>query len=103
MQCALADGILGNPSVWVYTPSDADCAARGRLRIVIYWGDHRPAHFHAIGRGGEAVFNLNCPAGPPALREVYGLSRAEVGRIRRIIASELSVLCADWETMHGEA
>lgn len=73
------------------------------LRIVVYFGDHRPAHVHAIGRGGEAVFNLNCPDGPPGLREVYGLSRTEVGRIQRIIVAELSVLCAAWETIHGEA
>ena len=33
------------------------------LRVVVYPNDHRPAHVHVIGRGGEAVFNLNCPAG----------------------------------------
>jgi hypothetical protein len=32
------------------------------LRIVIYFADHRPAHVHVVGRGGEAVFDLNCPA-----------------------------------------
>jgi hypothetical protein len=42
---------------------------RGRLRIVIYLADHRPAHVHAIGPDGEAVFNLNCPSGPSELRE----------------------------------
>ncbi|MGA3075882.1 MAG: DUF4160 domain-containing protein [Bryobacteraceae bacterium] len=31
---------------------------------MIYPNDHRPAHVHAMGRGCEAVFNLNCPAGP---------------------------------------
>jgi hypothetical protein len=35
----------------------------GGVRVVIYLNDHRPAHVHAIGRGCEAVFNLNCPAG----------------------------------------
>jgi Protein of unknown function (DUF2442)/Domain of unknown function (DUF4160) len=35
------------------------------LRIVIYSADHRPAHVHVIGRGGEPVFDLNCPKGPP--------------------------------------
>ncbi|MGO9259223.1 MAG: DUF4160 domain-containing protein [Bryobacteraceae bacterium] len=34
------------------------------LRVVIYPNDHRPAHVHMIGRGHEAVFDLNCPAGP---------------------------------------
>jgi hypothetical protein len=73
------------------------------LRIVIYFADHRPAHVHVIGRGGEAVFDLNCPKGPPALREVYGLSRADVGRIREIVAGELSALCTAWEAIHGKA
>jgi hypothetical protein len=44
------------------------------LRFVIYPGDHRPAHVHVIGQGGEAVFSLNCRRGVPLLREVYGLS-----------------------------
>lgn len=73
------------------------------LRFVIYPGDHRPAHVHVIGKGGEAVFNLNCPDGPSALREVYGLSRADVARIRRLIAAHLPALCAAWELIHGEA
>jgi hypothetical protein len=46
---------------------------------VIYPGDHRPAHVHVIGKGGEAVFNLNCPDRPSALRD------------------------AAWELIHGEA
>ena len=35
---------------------------RGRLRIVIYPADHKPAHIHAIGPDGEAVFKsqLSC-------------------------------------------
>jgi len=42
---------------------------QGRLRIVIYPADHRPAHVHVIGPDGEAVFQLNCPRGPAELRE----------------------------------
>lgn len=41
------------------------------LRAVIYPNDHRPAHVHVIGKGGEAVFILHCPNGPPELRESY--------------------------------
>jgi hypothetical protein len=58
--------------------------------------------FMLSAEGGEAVFNLNCPKGPPILREVYGLSRADVARIRAVIAAELSVLCVAWEWIHGE-
>ncbi|MBV8186596.1 MAG: DUF4160 domain-containing protein [Alphaproteobacteria bacterium] len=73
------------------------------FRIVIYPADHRPAHVHAIGHGGEAVFFLDCPSGPPRLREVYGLSRSEVVRLRRALASEIPLLCATWEQIHGQA
>lgn len=73
------------------------------LRFVIYPGDHRPAHVHVVGQGGEAVFNLNCRKGTPVLREVYGLSRSDVARIRVLVTPHLSVLCAAWEAIHGEA
>lgn len=39
------------------------------LRVAIYPNDHRPAHVHVLGPGSEAVFVLNCPEGPPELRE----------------------------------
>ena len=39
------------------------------LRVVIYPNDHMPEHVHVIGGGGEALFNLHCPDGPPVLRE----------------------------------
>jgi len=48
------------------------------LRIVIWTNDHRPAHVHVIGPDGEAVFNLNCPDGPPELREGMGFRLAEL-------------------------
>ncbi|MEK7995992.1 MAG: DUF4160 domain-containing protein [Planctomycetota bacterium] len=73
------------------------------LRFVIYPGDHRPAHVHVIGRGGEAVFNLQCPKGPPVLREAYGLTRADVARIRATIIDHLRLLCSSWEAIHGQA
>jgi hypothetical protein len=57
----------------------------GRLRIVIYPADHRLAHVHAIGPDGEAVFNLNCPAGPSELRENYGSKRRTLGAVERLI------------------
>ena len=43
-------------------------------RVVIYSNDHRPAHVHVLGNGCEAVFELDCPYGPPCLRENYGYS-----------------------------
>jgi hypothetical protein len=73
------------------------------FRYVIFPADHRPAHVHAIGHGGEAVFNLRCPKGPPELRETYGLSRSDVADLRKIVARHLQVLCEAWEDVHGDA
>jgi len=71
------------------------------LRVVIYPADHRPAHIHVVGGRGEAAFILNCPHGPPELRESYGFSRAEVSRIKQLLAGKLSVLCDEWRKIHG--
>ncbi len=63
------------------------------LRVVIYPNDHRPAHVHVIGRGCEAVFKLNCPAGPVNLRENQGFQRAELNRIATALARHLPDAC----------
>ncbi|MCX7135400.1 MAG: DUF4160 domain-containing protein [Proteobacteria bacterium] len=71
------------------------------IRIVIYLNDHRPAHVHAI-RGDEfSVFELNCPDGPLELREAYGFSGTELKRIADAIATQLTLLCLKWRTIHG--
>jgi len=72
----------------------------GGLRVVIYPNDHRPAHVHVIGHG-EAVFILNCPEGPPALRESYGFNRSEVARIEAALADLVTTLCSEWRGIHG--
>jgi hypothetical protein len=41
----------------------------GKVRVVVYPSDHRPAHVHVIGPGWELVFDLNCPDGPPEIQE----------------------------------
>jgi hypothetical protein len=74
----------------------------GGLRVVIYPSDHRPAHVHVIGQGGEAVFILHCPDGPPELRESYGFKRPELGRIETALAGVVPALCAEWSAIHGD-
>lgn len=73
----------------------------GGLRVAIYPNDHRPAHIHVIGAGGEAVFTLHCPEGPPELRESYGFRLVELNRIAASIEAELDALCREWRTRHG--
>jgi len=70
------------------------------VRVVIYPNDHRPAHVHVIGRGCEAVFNLNCPKGPVEVRENYGFSRREIAQIESILTDPLNKLCGEWERIH---
>jgi hypothetical protein len=69
--------------------------------VVIYFNDHRPAHVHVIGRGCEAVFDLHCPAGPPVVRENYGLSRRDIAMIESNLKALVSLLCQAWEEIHG--
>lgn len=73
------------------------------LRVVVYPADHRPAHVHVIGARGEAVFNPNCPKGPPVLRESYGFDRTQVNRIRGNLAGpdRIVALCEEWSKIHG--
>ena len=71
------------------------------LRVVVYPNDHRPVH--VIGNGCEAVFRLNEPNGPPELRENFGFSAKEIGRIRNRLDANLGFLCDEWRRIHGEA
>jgi hypothetical protein len=73
----------------------------GRLRVVIYPNDHRPAHVHVIGDGCEASFFLGCPVGLAVLRENFGFSQADITRILEAVAAALSNLCERWRLIHG--
>jgi hypothetical protein len=73
----------------------------GGLRVVIWPNDHRPAHVHVKGAGGEAAFNLHCPGGPPRLRESYGFRLADLNRIEKALAAAIADLCAKWRAIHG--
>jgi hypothetical protein len=72
------------------------------LRVVVYPNDHRPAHVHVIGNGCEAVFKLNCPNGPPELRENYGFSPSDLTKIKAALTARTAHLCAAWSKIHGE-
>ena len=72
------------------------------LRVVIYPNDHRPAHVHIIGPDREAVFILNAPDGPVALRESVGFRLAEIQRIEKVLNGHLNELQAAWDRNHGD-
>jgi len=71
-------------------------------RVVIYPNDHRPEHVHVIGKGVEAVFEVNCPDGDIHLRENYGASRKEISRMRRELKKFQRLICEVWEEIHGQ-
>jgi hypothetical protein len=74
----------------------------GGLRVVVYPNDHRPPHVHVRGPGTEAVFLLNCPAGPPALRGSFGFTTVELNGIMRALTTNLAALCLEWERIHDD-
>jgi hypothetical protein len=53
------------------------------------------------GPAGEAIFRLNCPQGPPTLRESIGFKVAELNRLKASLMAELGRLCSEWERIHG--
>lgn len=71
-------------------------------RVVIWPNDHRPAHVHVKGTECEAVFNLDCPDGPPKLRESFGLRLAELNALADELTRAVDALCAEWEAIHGD-
>ena len=71
------------------------------LRVVIYPTDHRPTHVHVIGADGEAVFILNCPGGPPELRESYRFKHPALKAIQEVLTEALTALCREWSKIHG--
>lgn len=74
----------------------------GNWRVTIYPNDHRPAHVHVIGAGCEAIFVLNCPHGPPMLRESFRFRKPDLMRIETGLAEVLTELCARWSEQHGD-
>ncbi len=72
------------------------------LRVVIYPNDHRPAHVHVMNATEEAVFILNCPDGPPVLRQNFGFRGNDLARILERLQDEVARLCRQWSEQYGE-
>jgi hypothetical protein len=72
-----------NPSAWVYLRAITGYSFAmptvfriGATRVVTYPNDHRPAHVHVIGLGKQAVFNMHCSDGPPAVGRTTAFRRS---------------------------
>jgi hypothetical protein len=72
----------------------------GNLRVVIYPNYHRPPHAHALGRGHEAIFVLNCPGGPPELHANYGFNLRDLNSILEQLQRVVEHLCEAWNRIH---
>lgn len=72
------------------------------FRVVIYPNDHRPAHVHVVKPDRSAVFFLDCPNGPPRLRENDGLTRAELRSVATAISVQLAACCERWRAIHDD-
>lgn len=70
-------------------------------RVVIHSNDHRPCHVHVMSSEHEAIFDLNCPDGPPSLRENYGFGKAALNLIASQLQDNLANLCMQWRQIHG--
>jgi hypothetical protein len=55
---------------------------------------------HVVGPNAEAVYLLNCPDGPPELRESFGFRTAALNEIADVLRANLEALCAAWERIH---
>ena len=53
-----------------------------------------------MGGDCEAVFALNCPHGPVALRESHGFVLSAVNPNDAALTRELGVLCERWRAIH---
>ena len=73
------------------------------FEVVIYFNDHRPAHVHVLKAECEAIFNLNCPKGPPTVRENYGFSPTALNKIEDILTEKLQEFCERWRMIDGQA
>jgi hypothetical protein len=49
----------------------------------------------------EAIFELNCPNGPPSLRENYGSGKATLNLDASHLQDNLADLCRQWRQIHG--
>ena len=72
----------------------------GAARAVIDLNDHHPAHVHVLDVRQHAIFDLNCPAGPPDLQKNHGFSQVDANTFARRMQNVVGSLCTDCKTLH---
>lgn len=73
-----------------------------RYRVKVNSNDHNPPHVHAVGKGLEARFKLNCPDGPVECWDFHGPWRwMDLDELGDEIADRLQACCEKWSEIHG--
>jgi hypothetical protein len=92
-----------NPTALGYDAGMPTVLNTNGMRVVVYPGDHRPAHVHVMGADFEVVLTLNCPDGPIELRNIGAgkVTRTRIEKIRRSLVPHLTDLCFAWRKHHG--
>ena len=70
----------------------------GRLKFIVYFKDHRPAHVHVLAPDCEAKFNIsdgNCLSST-------GFSKKAVLEISKLVIKHSSLLEEAWREYEGE-
>ncbi len=70
--------------------------------VIIYPGDHEPAHVHVRDAGKEAIFILHCPDGPVTLRRAKGCTSADLRRYAAVLDEQVGHLCSAWEVLYAD-
>jgi hypothetical protein len=71
------------------------------FRFYVYYNDHTPAHVHVEKAGGEVLIFLGDEHTKPSIREVRGMSFANVKKAFTIAVREQQRLIKHWKRIHG--
>lgn len=73
-----------------------------RYSVTVHSNDHAPPHVHALGKGLDARFKLNCPKGPVEFWDHEGGWRLnDLNELGVEIAAQLTDCCRVWRNIHG--
>jgi hypothetical protein len=72
------------------------------FNIMIWTGDHGPAHVHAVGHGHDPAFFLGCESGGVRLRGKSRLPASEIAALTGFISENRDILCKAWKELHDD-
>ena len=70
----------------------------GPFRIIIFVNDHAPPHVHCVGKGEEAVIEIESGA----VRSNQGVHSKDLKRLVNFVKEQSDVLLIEWRHHHGK-